>query len=38
LPAVVTAQGTLLLEELQPAGKRLLPGRDFLRGARNWES
>jgi methionyl-tRNA formyltransferase len=38
LPAVVTAQGTLLLEELQPPGKRPLPGRDFLRGARHWES
>jgi methionyl-tRNA formyltransferase len=38
LPAVVTAEGTLLLEELQPPGKRPLPGADFLRGARHWEA
>jgi len=38
LPAMVTSKGTLLLEELQPPGKRPLPGRDFLRGARHWES
>jgi methionyl-tRNA formyltransferase len=38
LPGVAAAQGTLLLEELQPPGKRPLPGRDFLRGARHWES
>lgn len=38
LPGVATPQGVLLLEELQPAGKRPLPGADFLRGARNWET
>lgn len=35
-PAVATSQGSLLLEELQPAGKRPLSGQDFLRGARGW--
>jgi methionyl-tRNA formyltransferase len=38
LPGVATPQGTLLLEEVQPAGKRPLPGADFLRGARGWEN
>ena len=36
LPAVQTAQGLLLLEEVQPAGKKSMPGKDFLQGARNW--
>ena len=35
-PAVATHQGSLLLEELQPAGKRPISGQDFLRGARGW--
>jgi methionyl-tRNA formyltransferase len=37
LPAVETADGTLLLETVQPAGKKPMPGQDFLRGARQWE-
>ncbi len=36
LPAVGCAAGLLLLEELQPAGKKPMPGGDFLRGARDW--
>lgn len=36
LPAVCTAQGWLVLEEVQPAGKRAMQGRDFLRGSRQW--
>lgn len=36
LPAVSTAQGCLVLEEVQPAGKRAMPGKDFLRGTRQW--
>ena len=38
LPAVDTAQGCLVFYEVQPAGKRSMPGRDFLRGlGRGWE-
>jgi len=37
LPAVETADGLLLLETVQPAGKKPMPGQDFLRGARQWE-
>jgi methionyl-tRNA formyltransferase len=36
LPAICTAQGLLVLEELQPAGKKSLAGKIFLQGARNW--
>lgn len=36
LPAVQTAGGVLLLDEVQPAGKRTMPGKTFLQGARNW--
>jgi methionyl-tRNA formyltransferase len=36
LPAIQTAQGLLLLEEVQPAGKKPMPGKVFLQGARNW--
>jgi methionyl-tRNA formyltransferase len=35
-PAVGTAQGCLVLEEVQPAGKRPMAGTDFLRGTRQW--
>lgn len=35
-PAIGTAEGVLVLDELQPAGKRTMPGEIFLRGARNW--
>jgi methionyl-tRNA formyltransferase len=37
IPAVETADGLLLLESVQPAGKKPMPGQDFLRGARQWE-
>lgn len=36
LPAVGTARGILVLEEVQPAGKRPMPGKVFLSGAREW--
>lgn len=36
LPAVGTSDGCLVLKEVQPAGKKAMPGSDFLRGARNW--
>jgi len=36
LPAICTTQGLLVLDELQPAGKKPLAGKIFLQGARNW--
>jgi methionyl-tRNA formyltransferase len=36
LPAICTTQGLLVLEELQPAGKKSMAGKIFLQGARNW--
>jgi methionyl-tRNA formyltransferase len=35
-PALVTALGLLVLDEVQPAGKRPMPGKVFLNGARGW--
>jgi methionyl-tRNA formyltransferase len=37
LPAVATPAGCLVFEEVQPAGKRPMSGRDFLHGSRPWE-
>jgi methionyl-tRNA formyltransferase len=36
-PAVGTAEKILILDEVQPAGKKSMPGKSFLAGARNWE-
>jgi methionyl-tRNA formyltransferase len=36
LPALGTACGWLVLDEVQPAGKKAMPGEVFLRGARHW--
>jgi methionyl-tRNA formyltransferase len=36
LPAWGTAQGLLVLDEVQPAGKKPMGGDVFLRGARQW--
>jgi methionyl-tRNA formyltransferase len=36
LPAVAAAGGLLVLDEVQPAGKKIMPGKVFLQGARNW--
>ena len=36
LPAYGTGEGILVLDELQPAGKKAMPAQVFLRGARNW--
>lgn len=36
LPAIGTGQGWLILDEVQPAGKKPMPGKVFLQGARNW--
>ncbi|MBK8417604.1 methionyl-tRNA formyltransferase [Candidatus Villigracilis saccharophilus] len=35
-PAVMSADGALVLEEIQPAGKKVMSGRSFLAGAREW--
>jgi methionyl-tRNA formyltransferase len=35
-PAVGTGEGILILEEVQPAGKKLMTGKAFLSGSRNW--
>jgi methionyl-tRNA formyltransferase len=36
-PAIGTGEGILILEEVQPAGKKSMPGKAFLAGAREWE-
>jgi methionyl-tRNA formyltransferase len=35
-PAVACSEGILILEEIQPAGKKAMNGRVFLNGARSW--
>jgi methionyl-tRNA formyltransferase len=35
-PAFGTGEGILLLDEVQPAGKKSMPGKAFLAGARGW--
>ncbi|BAJ64108.1 methionyl-tRNA formyltransferase [Anaerolinea thermophila UNI-1] len=35
-PAIGASDGWLVLLEVQPAGKRAMDGKDFLRGARSW--
>jgi methionyl-tRNA formyltransferase len=35
-PAVSTSQGLLVLDEVQPPGRRSMPGKAFLAGARDW--
>lgn len=37
-PCVGTTEGYLVLLEVQPAGKKWMDGKDFVRGARNWKS
>ncbi len=36
LPAFTTGDGLLVLDEIQPAGKKPMPGKVFLSGARGW--
>jgi methionyl-tRNA formyltransferase len=36
LPSIGTAEGVLVLDEVQPPGKRKMSADIFLRGARNW--
>ena len=35
-PAIGTAEGVLVLEVVRPAGKKSMPGKAFLAGARDW--
>ena len=35
-PAVGTGDGILVLEQVQPAGRKSMPGKAFLAGARDW--
>jgi len=37
-PAVGARGGLLILDEVQPAGKKSMSGKAFLSGARNWEN
>jgi len=37
-PAVGTGSGILILDEVQPAGKKPMNGKAFLAGARGWSS
>ena len=37
-PAIGTSAGMLILEEIQPAGKKSMPGKAFLTGARDWQN
>ncbi len=36
MPGIGTGEGVLVLDEVHPAGKKPMPGGDFLRGTRNW--
>ena len=36
LPAIGTANGLIVFDELQPAGKKTMPGKAFLAGGRAW--
>jgi len=36
LPAFGTSEGLLVLDQVQPAGKKTMSGKDFLQGARGW--
>lgn len=38
VPAISTADGWVQLLEVQPAGKKWMPGADFLRGIQNWKT
>ena len=38
VPAISTPDGWVLLLEVQPAGKKWMPGTDFLRGFHNWKT
>jgi methionyl-tRNA formyltransferase len=35
-PVIQSTEGALVLDEVQPAGKKVMPGKSFLAGARGW--
>lgn len=37
-PAIMTVDGALVLDEIQPSGRKVMPGKSFLAGTKNWES
>jgi methionyl-tRNA formyltransferase len=37
-PGIGTGKGLLILDEVQPAGKKSMSGKAFLAGARGWTS
>ncbi|MBT3313713.1 MAG: methionyl-tRNA formyltransferase [Anaerolineae bacterium] len=37
VPAIGTAEGVLVLDQIQPAGKKSMDGKSFLSGGRIWE-
>ena len=37
VPAIGTSEGNLLLEQIQPAGKKSMTGKSFLAGGRKWK-
>jgi methionyl-tRNA formyltransferase len=37
-PAIQSAEGALVLEEVQPAGRKLMSGKSFLAGTRDWSA
>lgn len=36
VPAIGTSEGILVLDQIQPAGKKSMSGKSFLAGGRNW--
>jgi methionyl-tRNA formyltransferase len=38
LPAISALNGSLVITEIQPAGKRIMTGKEFLMGARDWKT
>ena len=36
VPAIGTAEGILVLDQVQPVGKKSMPGKSFLAGGRDW--
>jgi methionyl-tRNA formyltransferase len=38
LPAVKCSENSIMIEEIQPEGKKIMPGRDFLNGVKNLDN
>ncbi len=37
LPGVMTGDGIIMFTKVQPAGKKIMPGKDFLLGNKDWD-